>query len=423
MLKFKALIPMVLAAGAVLSSPSYAETLTFRFNDAEEKELRAALDRFEEANPDIDVTLQRTSWKDARDQFLRESAVGQGPDVVHIAFVWTKELAQAGAIRELDSFIAESPLPGGLENFVANDLVKQDGKIYGVPWTADTWAMVYRTDLLEQAGITKLPETWEELKAASAAVKEKTGKTGFGMPAGSASSGAMWFLANYYWWSNGKNLVEMNGEKPQLGLTEQDIADAMTYFHSFFTEGHTPTSLLAASDAHDPAIMQALANGDQAIAIMPPNTFKGVLAAWKAANPGKPVPFMSSVTPKGSATRLTHLGGRTLAMNANAKDPEAAWKLIQHLISEPIFTEFYVTQFPAQKTLLNQIKFDPAEEGFAKQLAEHTRSWGAYAQAPGGMGSLWNATARAFGEALSGQKTPEVAAAELHAEYSRMLGG
>src|SRR5262249_11278592 len=105
------------------AAAAYAETrITFRFNDAESKAMRVALDKFEAANPDIKVTLQTTGWKDARDQFLREAAVGQGPDVVHSAFVWTKEFGTAGAVRALDDLIAKDPLPKGLDDFIAIDL-------------------------------------------------------------------------------------------------------------------------------------------------------------------------------------------------------------------------------------------------------------------------------------------------------------
>ena len=76
------------ALAGLTAFAAVAETnITFRFNDSERDEMRAALDAFEAANPDIKVELETISWKDSRDQFLRESAVGQGPDVVHIAFV------------------------------------------------------------------------------------------------------------------------------------------------------------------------------------------------------------------------------------------------------------------------------------------------------------------------------------------------
>ncbi|MDP9045305.1 MAG: extracellular solute-binding protein [Pseudomonadota bacterium] len=407
-------------AGAARATPGRT-SITFRFNDADATELRAVLDRFERANPDIAVTLQRVAWKDARDQLLREAAVGRGPDVVHIAFVWTRELARAGVLRAIDDLNVNQVLPIG--DFVAADLVREAGRTYGVPWTADTWAMVYRTDLLEQAGVPHLPSSWDELLAASAQVKQKTGKYGFVFPGGSGSSGGMWFLANYYWWSHGVELVSGHADGSfSIGLDRAAIASAMQYFKTFLAAGHAPAAVVSYNDAHDPAIMNGLAQGHQAIGIMPVNTYKQLLKMCADANPGRRVPLTSGLVPAGTRPGLTHVGGRTLAINANTKQAEASWKLIQYLNTPEVFAPpYYTSQLPARKSLLKTVRFQPEEEGFARQLADHTRSWGAYSEGPAPMGQLWNATTRAFGSALSDQMPVDQAAGDLHRDVERLV--
>jgi multiple sugar transport system substrate-binding protein len=418
---------MVFGAAATLALPALAQSpveLTFRFNDTEEKEMRAALDAFEKQTPGVKVTLQRIGWRDARDQFLREAAVGEGPDVVHVAQVWVKEMGAAGALAPINELMEAAPPANGFDDFVANELARsKDGEIFGLPWTTDTWAMVYRTDLLKEAGIDALPATWTELHDASAAVFEKTGKTGFGFPAGSSASGAIWFLANFYWWSNGDALVI---EKPEggfgIGLTAAEVEEAMRYYKSFLDEGHTAKSYLSASDAHDPAIIQALVNGQQAMAAMPPNTFKQVLEGYAAANPGKPLPFASAPFPKGTVTRSSMIGGRMLGINANSEHQDEAWKLVTFLASEPIFTKYYTTQFPAQRALLKNVDFGVELKGFAEQLAL-ARTWGPYSDGPAPIGAMWNATGRAFGAALSGQRSPDDASAELIDAIDKLMKG
>ena len=39
-----------------------------------------------------------------------------------------------------------------------------DGKIYAVPFTTDTFAMLYNKDLLKAAGYDKFPTTWDDLR-------------------------------------------------------------------------------------------------------------------------------------------------------------------------------------------------------------------------------------------------------------------
>jgi multiple sugar transport system substrate-binding protein len=423
MLRLSRKVVMLTAAFTTLASAVLAQatTITFRFNDTE-AEIRGAIDEFQRQNPDIKVDLQRIGWRDARNQFLREAAVGQGPDVVHSAQVWVKEMGDAGATLALDNLLQQNPPPNGFADFVAQDLAKaSSGKIFGLPWTTDTWAMVYRSDLLREAGIANLPQTWTELRQASAEVFKKTGKAGFGFPAGSSASGAIWFLATSYWWSNGKALIVAKTDGSyDIGLGAEDIADCMTYFKSFIDAGNNPKANLAASDAHDPAILQALVAGNQAIGAMPPNTYKQVLEAYAAANPGKPLPFVSGPFPKGSVTRSSNIGGRMLVINAHSKHPEAAWKFVRYMTSEEVFSKYYRTQFPAQRSLLQKVDFGPELKGFAEQL-EYARSWGAYASGPVPIGTLWNLAGRAFGMALSGQRAPEDAAKELLQEVRKLM--
>lgn len=414
---------MILLSTALLASTAlgaWADVeLSFRFNDSEREEMRAALDEFEAANPGITVELQTIAWKDSRDQFLRESAVGQGPDVVHIAFVWTQEMAEAGAVMPIEDLTQYGAFANGFDDFIATDLTMYEGKAYGVPWSADTWAMVYRTDVLAEAGITDMPTTWDELRDASRTIKDKTGKTGFAFPA----ANQVWFPVNYYMWSNGSEFISADGSGGfKVGASRDQIVDAMRYFKSYIDEGLASKAILTIDQPHDPALMQALLDGTQGMAMMPTNTYRQLLAAFEETHPGEEIPFNSGEMMSGTSGPKTHLGGRTLVVNSNTEHPEEAWKLLQFLTSASLFENYYSNQFPAQKSMLAEIEYRPEELGFANQLANNTRTWGAYAASGVGVGPLWNLTARAFGAALSGQTPEEEAADELISEINRMLG-
>ncbi len=58
----------VVATLLAWSSTALATEPTFRFDDQEAKEIRAALDVFEQQNPGIHVKLEQTNWGDAISQ-------------------------------------------------------------------------------------------------------------------------------------------------------------------------------------------------------------------------------------------------------------------------------------------------------------------------------------------------------------------
>src|SRR5699024_7854492 len=100
-----------------------------------------------------------------------------------------------------------------------------EGSMWAIPWTADTMALVYRPDVLEQAGITDTPSDWEELADVSAKITEDSGGdvSGFAFAAGAQFSSAQWFPINYYLWAHGSQLIEADGDRWSVGVTEHQL--------------------------------------------------------------------------------------------------------------------------------------------------------------------------------------------------------
>jgi multiple sugar transport system substrate-binding protein len=389
--------------------------LTFRFNDAEQKEMREALDVFQKQNPNIKVTLQRIAWGDSREQFLREAAVGQGPDVVHIAQTWTRSMGQAGVFAKLNELVKKQGLRTGWDDFVSTELaVQDDGTIHAIPWTVDTFAMVYNKDLLKQAGIAKFPDTWEELRQASRQIKQKTGKTGWGFPAGSGATNSIWFFCNFYWWSHGWALVDRAPDgKYIMNITVDQIAEAFDYYHSYLKEGHNDKSMLAVTNWGAQELIEGMVQGTIAVISTPEFVLTQIEEAYKARFPGKPMPFASTIHPKDKNGSKTFVGGRQLAINVNTKHPDEAFKLVQYLTNPDIFTKYYPGQWPAQHSLIAKIQRGPSHSGYPEQL-KLARQWGAYSTGPVAIPTMWNAVGRAAGSVFVGEKTSKAAAKELH---------
>jgi multiple sugar transport system substrate-binding protein len=391
--------------------------LTFRYAYENVDEIRAGLDAFEQQNPGIKVTLERIAFKDARDQFIREAATGGGPDVVHLAFVWIKDLGTAEACMQINDLIEQQGIgEQGFDDFIATDLVYgEDGEsIYGVPFATDTWAMVYNTDIMAEAGIEQVPETWDELLEASRKVKENTDKVGFGFAAGASSANTIWFLANFYWWSDGGSLVVDDGQGGyKVGISPEQVAKVIEYYDTYLKEGLTTEGSLGLDNWAAPEVLEPMIRGEQFAVILPVFTAVQMFDDWRERNPGKDLPFTTAMTPHGSGEPTTHLGGQSLCVNANTEHPEEAWKLMQWLNSWEFFESYNTAYYPAQNSLLAKRPFPEEMQGFRDQFEKGARSWGPYARGPAAIATMWNQTSREFGAAFIGQKTPLEAANDL----------
>jgi len=399
-------------------------TLVFRQNDppGDAVGLPEAVKEFSQNNPDIKVKYETVPWSDALNQFIREAKVGGGADVLQLAFVWTMDLAKADTLVKLNPLMEEDPLPAGIEDFKAVDLGELNGDIYGIPWTTDTFAMVYRGDLFAEQGLTDFPDdSWSHFKTvAEKLTKDKNGdgitdQYGFAFPAGSGPTGGMWFLVNYYIWGDGYTFMkQIEDGHWQVGVDADKIAEVMRYFNSFFEEGISPQSLIAVNSWGDPELIYGLARGDFAIGFMPPQSFRAVMDANTKA------PMHSAQIPAGTVTRRTHLGGRTLAINKNTEHPEEAWELLKWMCSKQVFEKYYRQQFSAQKTLLKQISYGPEYKGYV-ELIPQAQTFYKYIISPVRVQTMWAITNRQFGAVYSGQKSIEQASKDLIKEIGEAL--
>lgn len=120
---------------------------------------------WQKVNPFVDKMEYRKFSVDTYKQDLLDAlAAGNGPDIFMIRNSWMPAFADK-----------ITPIPEGLINIreyqsqftdvVSRDNVWTDGKIYGIPLSTDSLALYYNKDLLNAAGITQPPATWEQLQA------------------------------------------------------------------------------------------------------------------------------------------------------------------------------------------------------------------------------------------------------------------
>ncbi|TLM98004.1 extracellular solute-binding protein, partial [bacterium] len=116
--------------------------------------------------PGVKVNYTSVSYDEINEKIAAMVPVGEGPDIVNPFFGWVPLWAKSGFLAPLpeDLFpqkeMEEIYLP-------AIDAMYYDGQLWGVPMNQSNWAILYNVDYFNEVGITKLPETWEELREAA----------------------------------------------------------------------------------------------------------------------------------------------------------------------------------------------------------------------------------------------------------------
>ncbi|MFS1949289.1 ABC transporter substrate-binding protein [Vibrio lentus] len=167
-----------IAATAVLaasvSTTAFAGTLVIN-SDASDPAPKEAwgeiINRFEKENPDITVKYNLYDHESYKTT-IRNWLVTSPPDVVFwYAGNRMKAFVDRGLFEDVSDIWTDNNMK---QDFAAAaPAMTVQGKQFGVPYTYYQWGIYYRKDIFEQYGIAE-PKTWEDLKSASATLKENS---------------------------------------------------------------------------------------------------------------------------------------------------------------------------------------------------------------------------------------------------------
>lgn len=124
---------------------------------------------FEAANEDIDLVIELQPWDNRDEKISTAIAANSGPNLVLLGADQALSYHDIGGLQPVTDGLDDSDayLPGPV------DAVTFDGEIYGVPIYQTATTTVYNRALFENAGISALPQTWDEILAAAPALAEQ----------------------------------------------------------------------------------------------------------------------------------------------------------------------------------------------------------------------------------------------------------
>lgn len=366
--------------------------------------LNKVIKPFKAANPALTVNLTEIPSSDYYTKLQAAIASGAGPDVAQF-------YPEAQAQFLGSSILA--PVPDGLVD--SSSFFKSvweagvvDGVAYTVPWYAYTYALVYRSDLAKQAGLTA-PTTWDGMAPFFKGLESAGATHALGADIGWDSYNGQ--DAAMYAWQAGASLLSSSGK---WTLDTPEMIKGIEYNASFFTSGAASTSTPTFLDAQPYFV-----SGKTAAMITGPWVI-GQLDAVAGKTGWTAQHVATAPLPAGPSGSVSFSAGGTWGVMANSGNADSAWKLIRHL-AQP---STQVAQFEAYGSMPavvsawqdSAIKGQPLLDAFLTQLT-NTRAFPQVA--------TWVQVATRLGtemEAVAvGRQSAATAAANIQA-YAASLG-
>ena len=305
-------------------------TITFWDGNWQEEVWPEVEAKWNEEHPEIKVEAEFQADL-ANDKYMLALKNGTAPDVMSCAIDWVTTFGSAGLLAPMDDFAAKDSFD--LSQFVpgAIDADTVEGKLYGLPFRTETYVLFYNKDLLEAAGYTEAPKTWDEVKEIAAACT-KDDVYGYGLCGTNYSNMSFQYITMLR--SNGGEILNEDNTQSALN-TEAAVNTAQIYKD---LQAYAPASLLENDNIANRTLF---ASGKVAMYC------SGIydLEVIKETNPDLNFACAMIPTTTGAdSERGTILGGWAAAIAGCSKNQQAAWEFVKFL-TRPDIAAIYTPTF------------------------------------------------------------------------------
>jgi len=364
---------------------------------------------FERENPGVRVRTQAIPWAAAHDRLLTAVAGNVTPDVVQLGTTWVPEFAAMGSLLELNDRLEASP-DLDREDFYAGSYqaAQWADTLVSIPWYVDTRVFFYRSDLAEQAGWSRFPETWEELLAfGNDLTRDTTGDGRVNQFAFSLPSRSEDIILPFLRQAGAEFVSE---DFTRSAIDSPQTREALTYFRRLFDEGYAPRVSMIQADP-----LQAFRRGD---------FVSWVSGPWMVGQINQYLPDLEgrwAVAPMPAGPRASSfLGGSNLAIFRNSNNPDLAWAFVEYTLRPDVQLEWYrrMGNLPAHREAWQapELTDDPRWVAFRQQLE--------VAEPPPTI-EVWEAMVAVIRDEIeamaAGRKSPEEATVGLDRGFSAIL--
>jgi len=284
------------------------------------------IEAFNKANPDGRVTTRITAAEtgQAFEQFQNQFRAGNAEiDVIMGDIIWPPPFASNGWISDLSDQFTDEDQSKFLPEAIAGNTYED--AIYGVPWFTDAGFLYYRTDLLEDAGFSEPPQTWDELKEMASKVQQDANiENGFVFTGAQYEGGTQ--LGIEFIRTAGGDVFDDDNETVIIDSPEAIAGLAMQ--QSLVAEGIAPQ---AVANFEEDLAGGAFMRGDSVFMRMWPYQYDFLGDPEESSLAVDQVELTKVPVLTEDLPRVNVGGGFNFFINADAGDQEASYKLIEYL--------------------------------------------------------------------------------------------
>jgi multiple sugar transport system substrate-binding protein len=421
------IIAFVLAISVAGCQPKQAGPVTIHVLTMDQAGLKPAeIDQiardFEAKNPDIKVVMEYLSYDYIHEKITTGMAAKPPAyDAAMIDVIWPDEFIKAGYLLDVTDRITPE-MKSGMFPASFNGITR-NGKIYGMPWLMDVKYFMYNQDILQKAGITAPPQTWEELVDQAKIIKQK---------------GLVEFPIDWSWnqkegvvcdftvllFGNGGTFLDANG-KP--AFNNEKGVQVLTWMKQTLDDGLSNPSSISSDEN---AVRDNFIAGNSAYAVNWLFQYADSNDASKSKIPGQaafgPMPVFKAGADAGIKSSSVD-GSSAFGVMATTPYPDQVWKFLTYLASNEVQTKYSAEMLPVWtedyqgdnlKTLMAATPTNPVTvPAFLAQFpyANERPTVAYYNEASA-------ALQLAIQEALTGVKSPQQALDDAAAKWVQLAG-
>ncbi len=291
------------------------------------------------------VRLKVIPAEDFVTKFNTAITAGEPPDVIAIDLIYLPAFNAAHQMEDITELAHRLSFFSKLSRSHIN-LATYNGKLYGLPYSADGSILLYNKTLFTQAGLdpNTPPTTWNEIEADSKKITALgNGNKGFYFSGRCAGCNAFTILPLI--WAGGGDVL--SSDYSTATLTSPAVKNALAFYHRLWVEGQMPQGAMDDNGNHGANFIDAFTTGK--IGMIGGGVF--AIALLKSQYPK--INFGVTYLPGENGGTSSFAGGDTIGIPRGSKHPAEAFDFMTWCLSSQTQVELLAknSQVPVRTDL------------------------------------------------------------------------